>query len=338
MTELNVAREQDNAGEVDASPVVERHPPPSACSPRPVLTDLMSAAREGNSLKMMTFLRTNAEIDEETAEEGWTALFYACFEYNHHCIQMLLAARASVDHADKRGWTPLMHAVDDAQKSREAEAFRCVTTLLAAKANVNHASKNGRTALMCAVLDVDSDSNLGYVQALLDANADVDTADATGKTALMISAHCETGVVCQMLVDAGASVNRADEDGMTALMIACKEDNESCAKTLLSANADAEQTDHYRCDAMYHARYNSMYLPRFNSIDCIRLLLKPRVQLLWGTVRRAVAKHFMAWYLYQAVWVRSSRGGVEKDLRRLDRILCEIVEDVTPQHKRKRAY
>ena len=337
MKELNVAREQDNAGEVDASPVVESHPPPSACSPRPVHTDLMLAAQQGDSLKMMTLLRANAEIDEETAEEGWNALFYACFRCNHSCIQMLLAARASVDHADKRGWTPLMHAVEDVD-------FCCVTTLLAAKANVNHASKNGCTALMEAVLEDNFDNDSNIVQALLGANADVDAADCKGETALMISAYCDTGKVCQALIDAGASVNQADEDGLTALMIACKEDNESCAKILLSANADAYQTDHYRNDAMDHARHNSKYLPMFYSIDCIRLLLKPRVQLLWRTVRRAVAKHFMAWYLYQALWVRSN--GVEKDLRRLDRMLCEtrmtmMVEDdhdVTPQqHKRKRA-
>jgi ankyrin repeat protein len=117
----------------------------------------------------------------------------------------LLEAGASIDHADGRGRTALVHAVD-------YRRVGMVDLLLEAGASVDYADQRGKTALMRAALGGDG----ATVELLLKAGADVHRVDANGWTALICAAAGD-GAILRRLIDANADSGHATNDGTTAL-------------------------------------------------------------------------------------------------------------------------
>ena len=152
---------------------------------------------------MRRLLRSGA--DPNLADvKGQTALMRAA-EGGHGAVaDLLLAAKASVEHCDNKGKTALMRAAEN----RRVEM---VEHLIKAGADPNHADKRGKTALMRAALGGAGE----IVDQLLASGADANRMDANGWTALI----CGTGDINIMvrLIGAGANIEHAAQDGTTAI-------------------------------------------------------------------------------------------------------------------------
>ena len=171
-------------------------------------------------------------------------------------VRDLLARRAPVDAADRRGLTPLMWAA----ASGNPEVVR---QLLDSGAAVDRRANDGSTALMLA----SANGFIDIVRALVLKGADVtaarggvkarqlaaerghadvamllDQAEALGRRLLQAANEGHDMVVRQVLA-MGAPVNMPDERGATALMIAARNGDLGMLQALLSRGADASVRD-----------------------------------------------------------------------------------------------
>jgi hypothetical protein len=88
---------------------------------------------------LMCALKKTSNIDVQDVY-GWTALAYAAVRGDKKMTKKLLSSGASPDVVDEDGRSILMHAVDYGYKD-------IVELLIAAKADVNHRDKKGATAM-----------------------------------------------------------------------------------------------------------------------------------------------------------------------------------------------
>ena len=137
--------------------------------------------------------------------------------------------------ADQNGWTVLTHAAAEGN-------FECVDLLLAARADVNHCTGgNGCTALMVAVcmsgIEARRISCHQCINRLIQAGADVNKLDEFGYTVLVKAAENGDVKCVETLIDAGARVN-GHSGGSPALVRASMTGHFRCIKLLLLRGAD----------------------------------------------------------------------------------------------------
>ena len=136
---------------------------------------------------------------------------------------------ATLDLADKDGWTALM-------KAAEAGHEEVVGTLLAQGAAVNEQDKTGGWS---ALMKASEKGHLEVVRKLLDAGAAIDQRDWGGFTALMKSAWMGHEGVMRLLLASGATTDTQDDIfGVTALMVACVYGRAPMVEVLLQYGAD----------------------------------------------------------------------------------------------------
>ena len=131
-------------------------------------------------------------------------LFAATMKNEASKVSELLASGADVNARDANGWTALMLAGYNGNRT-------IVQSLLDKGAEVKATTKKNTTALICA-------SGAGHgevVQALLDAKADVNAKDADGKTALKYATDKGHTAVVEILKKAGATEEPAPSPSPT---------------------------------------------------------------------------------------------------------------------------
>lgn len=168
----------------------------------------------------------NAADDTGTIRyEGYkasNALICAASKSHLDLVNLLLAAGADLNAANKRGGTALMAANDD---------VRVAQALLAAGADPNAANEYGYTALMAG-------RTPAVLRALLKAGADPNAVDKGGETPIFYQAGADDPARVAELLAAGAEVNAVDKHGETALMVASSYGRYTNARVLRAAGAD----------------------------------------------------------------------------------------------------
>ena len=146
---------------------------------------------------------------------------------NPETMQLLIAAGADVNHADKDGWTPLIKALVFSESE-------CVKLLLAAPGiDVNKADGRGKTPLYEAANDENMEV---FKQLLAFPGIEVNKADNAGKTILYYASEWGyTECVKTLLSAPGIDVNKADKDGKTPLHRAVVKGKMEIVELLLTA-------------------------------------------------------------------------------------------------------
>ena len=189
---------------------------------------LVKAARDDDLEELRTVLLNRSDANLRDKITNSSALEHAVQNGNREMVQVLLWAKADVNHRDNEGQTVLMLLNDKVTSE-------LVWDLINAGAKVNARDKDGDTPLI-SIAEV---NNVDVIKVLLDAGAKVNTANNEGETALMVAAS--NGMInnVRALILAGADVNARDKQGKTALMLA-SEGGESAVVRLLKAHGAVE--------------------------------------------------------------------------------------------------
>lgn len=131
-------------------------------------------------------------------DTGSTALMTAASFFNLEIVKTLIDAGANVNAQNKRGWSPLMSAVNC---SNSVESFQnresIVKLLLDSEADINLKDKDGWTALMVAI----KSSNIKIITILLEAGADPNIRNIKNKMAIDMTRDI---VIQLLLIKAGS--------------------------------------------------------------------------------------------------------------------------------------
>jgi ankyrin repeat protein len=193
---------------------------------------LISLAAGGGSAEDVRLLVAAGADVAAVAEEGRSALYWACAARQGHVEVMQALARAGADcnQADSRGITPLWVASLNGH-------LRCVEELLQRGADVDKARTDfGMTPLYVA----SSYGHSNIVDVLLRAAAIVDKAKTlTGDTPLFVASQNGHSKIVELLLRAAADVNKArTNDGVTPVLIASQNGHSNVVDALLRAAAD----------------------------------------------------------------------------------------------------
>lgn len=212
-------------------------------------TRLMWAAGHGMQDHISLLLSQPGVHVDERNHDGWTALFYACYNDRLECCDQLLAAGADPNLHASDGTTPLMFSAT----AGKGNIRICMNLIDRGGADVNAIDHKGYTALMKSVLK----NNIDMVRALLEyPQTDLNISDGEGVSALIIAVSNGYLEIVQMLcslpevivkkekeneggkggkggkgkaaqIIPGLQVNKPDKQGYTALMYSAQSNHPS---------------------------------------------------------------------------------------------------------------
>jgi ankyrin repeat protein len=125
-----------------------------------------------------------------TDDQGDTALNWAVYHRKIDVVQKLIELGADVNHANQRGFTPLMYTATPFRGHRisgsQLERNEIARLLIQHGADVNHAMGDGRTggSGQTTLHFAARDKNAGLVRMLVSAGANGDAKDTHGWTPL----------------------------------------------------------------------------------------------------------------------------------------------------------
>lgn len=153
------------------------------------------------------------EVDslDETQPLSGTPIVYAALNGHFETVELLLAAKASVN--PKGSCTPLIAAAQNGH----APIVKHLLSLKVNKVNIEARDINGRTALIQAV----KSGNAEIVDELLKAGADPNAKCYKNITALMAASYIGHGDIMKRLIGAGALLYTEDYSNMNSCMYAC---------------------------------------------------------------------------------------------------------------------
>jgi len=154
-------------------------------------TRLMWAAGHGMQDHIAVLLEQDVDVNEQNAD-GWTALFYACYNDRIECCRQLVGHGANVNIKAYDGTSPLMFAATAGKGNLRI----CQNLIEEGGADVNAVDRKGYTALMRAT----KKNNIDIVKCLLEyPQTDLNIADPQGITALIIAVNFGFLEIVQML-------------------------------------------------------------------------------------------------------------------------------------------
>ncbi|KAM3821535.1 ankyrin repeat domain-containing protein 17 isoform 2-T2 [Vipera latastei] len=206
------------------------------------------------------------DIDAQTESNHDTALTLACAGGHEELVQTLLERGASIEHRDKKGFTPLILAATaghvgvveilldngadiEAQSERTKDtplSLACsggrqevVELLLARGANKEHRNVSDYTPLSLAA----SGGYVNIIKILLNAGAEINsrTGSKLGISPLMLAAMNGHTTAVKLLLDMGSDINAQIETNRnTALTLACFQGRTEVVNLLLDRKANVE--------------------------------------------------------------------------------------------------
>jgi ankyrin repeat protein len=182
--------------------------PTPTLEPQALQAALFEAVRTDDIDAAVALIAAGADIEARDPDTDATPLVIASFRGNIAVVEMLLAAGADVNSADRSGFTPLIGAAQFGHATLipilvEAGAdLEALSITENQKAALHFAAKNGHAAV---------------VEALLNAGADVNVlVKSTHSTALMNAAYQGHMDVVKILLEHGADTTVLDDGGHTA--------------------------------------------------------------------------------------------------------------------------
>lgn len=267
--------------------------------------NIASANRDGDTClhfaaqrrdrSMLDHLLKNGAAKIVNAENlaGQTPVFSAVRNFDEKAVRALVAQGADLNHADRKGGTPLLEAVsasapvmartliqlgaDVATVPKDAEltplvaALKDNNSLLLAQmlidcgANPNNACKDGLTPLMAAA----ANNNDTAVRAMLAAGADPSMRDVHDMSVLHHAGGYLSAATLDLLIKAGAPLDAQDLTKRTALLRAIQNHRTHYARQLLDAGANPNLADKSNSAPLHHAF-------RYNQSGLVEPLLKAR--------------------------------------------------------------
>jgi ankyrin repeat protein len=211
-----------------------------------------NAISTGNLFVVRTLLLLGADI-EELDRKGQTPLVHAVRREHEAIAKLLLEKGANLDVQDAEGRTPLLLAID-----REHEAI--LKLLLEKGANLEAQDAEGRTPLVLAI----QRSLLATVTLLLQKGADPVAQDAEGMTPLLYAIRQHNKGIVILLLENGAArgADSADldlndpgliRDLMGGIHYAVDTGNREAVRLLLAAGADVEEHDTQGLTPLLHS-------------------------------------------------------------------------------------
>jgi uncharacterized protein len=156
-------------------------------------SDVADAAMKGDTAALRTLIQQKADVSVPQID-GATALHWAVYRDDLESADLLIAAGAKVDAANRAGFTPLIMAALYGNTPM-------IERLLKAHADVNQHLANGETTVMLAARN----GNPQAVKLLVAAGADLNAKERVrGTTALMWAAEQRHPAAVKMLLELGA--------------------------------------------------------------------------------------------------------------------------------------
>ncbi len=194
------------------------------------ITPLMLAAYNGRVYASDLLIQANARLDASSSDNGWTALMHAAANDKARVMQVLIDARASLDHRGADGNTALILA---AQKGYNA----AVKLLVDAGANVAVEDNGGRRALSWAV----SEGHLAVVKTLAKVDASLNSV-RSNRELLTLAAHKGNVDMTHALID---GKNSAQSIAMKSVLSTAARDG---AVEVMKCLVEAEALLHFERD------------------------------------------------------------------------------------------
>lgn len=195
----------------------------------PLMLDIKKT--KGSSLKKL--ITYGADVNA-TDWEGKTALFYAIKNFDQSrvlLLELLLQNHSKVNIVDKRGYTPLMLAIE-----KEKLQFVQVLVKYKAKIDFSHNEQPGVPPLIYGV----SKGTPEIYRFLLTKAKNLEVTDEDKRTPLIISVLKNNLITAKMLLEQGANINAKDSGNVTALMYAVQAQNQEIVVLLLKYDPDLE--------------------------------------------------------------------------------------------------
>ena len=165
-------------------------------------------------LKKVLTYRPNIETQRL---DGTNILFDMVLYNDFDTLKTIINYGINLNIKDKRGYTPLMHMVEEGLKisdKKEREFFiERLVYFLKYRVSVDVRDNEGRTVIHKAVIAND----LGVVEKLLTKKADLSVKDIHGRTALHHTQWHGNYKIARWLIAAGADMNLPDNSGFTLL-------------------------------------------------------------------------------------------------------------------------
>lgn len=165
-------------------------------------------------LKKVLTYRPNIETQRL---DGTNILFDMVLYNDFDTLKTIINYGINLNIKDKRGYTPLMHMVEEGLKisdKKERELFiERLVYFLKYRVSVDIRDNDGRTVIHKAVIAND----LAVVEKLLTKKADLSVKDIHGRTALHHTQWHGNYKIARWLIAAGADMNLPDNSGFTLL-------------------------------------------------------------------------------------------------------------------------
>lgn len=208
----------------------------SSESKRSINGELLDAAMEGNTIRVMELIKAKADVNyTETIRrtdggtiDDWSPLMSAVVAGKPDIARALVKAGAWVNYLNSM----VVNALWIAANKGDLEMVR----FLAGQGGyINNSNHEDVTPLMAAAMN----GHLEVVRFLVKSKAHLDARNRDGDTALLFALGQKHNEVARLLIDAGADVNVRNRSGITALIIAAAEGNEEIVRKLLARKANA---------------------------------------------------------------------------------------------------
>ncbi len=229
-------------------------------------TPLSPNPSPGSPLLTPPVYQMSIEVDAQTEANHDTALTLACAGGHTELVTLLLSRGANIEHRDKKGFTPLIHAATsghlaacetliehgadlEAQSERTKDtalSLACsggrheiVELLLRHNANKEHRNVSDYTPLALAA----SGGYLTIIRLLLSYGAEINsrTGSKLGISPLMLAAMNGHAAAVSLLADMGSDINAQIETNRnTALTLACFQGRHEVVGILIDKRANIE--------------------------------------------------------------------------------------------------
>lgn len=189
--------------------------------------ELILAASEGDTNKVLALLELEANINYSTPYEGITPLMYAAQNGHLRTVEILIDSGANVNTLPYNRVSALLGACI-------AGHVYIADTLILNGANVNTRNYDGIAPLMYAAAFDD----IVMLDMLLFYNAKVNLQDDDGNTALHYSVFYNNLAITKKLIEAGADINQAENKGFNPILIAAQNGYPEHLDLLISKGAE----------------------------------------------------------------------------------------------------